>query len=198
MICKRRSARRGRNEGSITKRADGRWMARLQVGYDARGRRIRKCYYGRTRQEVQERLAHGLSELANGATPRSDERVTLAGYLQTWLTERVAPSARPSTYRTYEYIVRVHLAPGLGRIALAKLTAQDVQAFLNAKNRSELSPRTVGHIRAVLRAALNEAVRWGYCHPQRVRRCSPASRASSRSGGHVARAGTRGVGRRAR
>ena len=52
--------------------------------------------------------------------------------------------------------------PGLGRIALAKLTPADVQSFLNRKSQSGLSARRVQMLRAVLRRALWTAERWGY------------------------------------
>jgi integrase len=41
------------------------------------------------------------------------------------------------------------------------LTPQHVQALVNEKARSGLSPRTVQYIRDVLRNALNKAMRWG-------------------------------------
>ena len=44
-------ARRGTNEGSIYKRADGRWAGVIHLGYEG-GRRRRKAIYGKTRQEV--------------------------------------------------------------------------------------------------------------------------------------------------
>jgi integrase len=62
---------------------------------------------------------------------------------------------------SYASVVRVHLAPGLGQLPLARLTPQHVQALLNAKSASGLSPRTVGYLRAVLRQALRQAERWG-------------------------------------
>ncbi len=57
--------------------------------------------------------------------------------------------------------MRLHLIPGLGRIPIAKLTPAEVQAFLNAKLESGLSPRRVQYILAVLRRALVTAERWG-------------------------------------
>lgn len=69
---------------------------------------------------------------------------------------------RPKTYQTYEQLVRVHLDPGLGRIRLDRLTPAHVQQFLNAKAADGLSPQTVVHLRAVLRAALTKALRWGF------------------------------------
>ena len=37
-----------------------------------------------------------------------------------------------------------------------------MQRFLNGRSKAGLSPRTVQYIRAILRAALGQAVRWGY------------------------------------
>ncbi len=68
---------------------------------------------------------------------------------------------RASTFSSYDGIVRLHLAPDLGRIALAKLTPADVQRLLNAKRAAGLSPRRVAYIHAVLRRALVTAERWG-------------------------------------
>jgi integrase len=52
--------------------------------------------------------------------------------------------------------------PALGNTTLGDLTAQDVQRFLNGRTKAGLSPRTVQYIRAILRAALGQALRWGY------------------------------------
>src|SRR5262249_27537688 len=45
------SGRRGHGEGSIHKRADGRWAATIDLGWED-GRRKRKTLYGKTRREV--------------------------------------------------------------------------------------------------------------------------------------------------
>ena len=58
-------------------------------------------------------------------------------------------------------MARVHISPELGRIPLAKLTAQDVQSFLNRKQAGGLSPRTCQYLHAILRRALGQAERWG-------------------------------------
>lgn len=47
------SGKRGNNEGSITKRSDGRYVARITVGRDPKtGKLQRVSYYGQTRQEA--------------------------------------------------------------------------------------------------------------------------------------------------
>jgi hypothetical protein len=82
-------------------------------------------------------------------------------FLRQWLDEVARPTIRASTYESYSDIVTLHLAPGLGRIALAKLTPADVQSFLNRKAETGLSPRRVQMLHAVLRRALVTAERWG-------------------------------------
>jgi len=89
-------------------------------------------------------------------------RMTLAVYLQHWLAESAKPTIRESTYVSYRTIVRKHLVPQLGRVQLAKLTPQMVEQFLNNRIGTGLSPRRVQYFHAVLRRALNRAMKAGY------------------------------------
>jgi len=60
--ARRFSGRRGANEGSIFRRkTDGRWVAVKSLGYDG-GKRVRKAYYGHTREEVAPLLATGIKK----------------------------------------------------------------------------------------------------------------------------------------
>ena len=47
---------REHNEGSIRKRPDGTWEARVTVGIMADGKQKRKSLYGKTRQEVNAKM----------------------------------------------------------------------------------------------------------------------------------------------
>src|SRR5688500_1630082 len=67
--------RRGKGEGSIVQRADGRWMGRVDLGRGPDGRRQRKTVYGATRQAVAEQLNRDLGRSSSGellttSTPR--------------------------------------------------------------------------------------------------------------------------------
>ena len=152
-------AKRGQNEGTIFLRSDGRWAAVVNLGWQD-GKRRRKCFYGATRAEVQEKLIEALRDRQLGL-PVIVERQTVAQFLQTWLDGIAKPSVRPKTFDSYSWIIRHHLVPGLGRVALVKLSPQEIQAFLNRKLESGLKPRTVQHIHATLRAALGQAEKWG-------------------------------------
>src|SRR5687767_15326014 len=93
--------RRGNHEGSITKRADGRWMARITIERDpVTGKLRRLCLYGRTRQEVANQLARTLSDVGRGSLV-APHKLTLGEWLETWLKDYKEPSVPPVTFDTY-------------------------------------------------------------------------------------------------
>jgi len=156
--------RRGRNEGSITQRQDGRWEARIDLGRDPAGRRLRRSVYGRTRDEAHKALQAALRGRDEGRAP-TPARLTVGAYLvDTWLPiARV--KVRRSTYDSYSTIVAEHLVPAIGQIRLGALSVSDVDRMLRAKETSisrrgrRLSARRVAMVRATLRVALGHAVR---------------------------------------
>lgn len=150
-------ARRGNGEGTIGQRLDGRWEARIDLS--SGGKRRRKSIYGRTRQEVQRRLTAALRARDQGVTVRTNERLTVGAYLDAWLRDTVRPSVRMATYVSYEGHVRGHLAPAIGSIPLVRLTPQDVRLLQARGLAAGLTPRTVQHIHATLRTALQQALR---------------------------------------
>lgn len=153
-------SKRGNNEGSIYKRADGRWAAAVTIPQTG-GKQTRKTLYGRTRQEVQQKLTKALRDQQQGI-PATNDRITLKAFLARWLETCVKPPMRrPLTYTTYKTIIDLHVVPELGRIPLSKLKPGDVQDLLNKKSAAGLSNRRVEMIHAVLRTALNQAVSWG-------------------------------------
>ncbi len=70
------------------------------------------------------------------------------------------PTWPTTTYRDYAGHVRNHLAPELGRLKLAKLTATHVKPLYRKKLDSGLALRTVRYIHATLHKALDQAVKW--------------------------------------
>ena len=59
-------AKRGQNEGSIRKRKDGTWEARVTIGISADGKQQRKSLYGKTRQEVHNKMTDLLNNVFKG------------------------------------------------------------------------------------------------------------------------------------
>jgi integrase len=156
---KPKKRRRGRGEGSIYERKDGRFAGVVNVGY-RNGKRVRKNVYGETRGEVQEQLKKLLREQQLGL-PVAVERQTVKHFLTNWLENTAKPRLRPKSFVSYKQLTEHHLVPTIGKIELAKLTPQDVQELLNEMVKKGLSARTAQYVRAVLRRALNQALKWG-------------------------------------
>lgn len=151
--------RRGHGEGTISHRKDGRWTARVDLGW-VNGRRKRKQIYGKTRKEVAEQLKILLRDQQQGL-PIALERQTVGQFLDQWLNEKVKLQRRPKTFQSYAQVIRLYINPSIGRIQLAKLTPQEVQTLLNRRREEGLSARTVQYVRGILRSALAQAVKWG-------------------------------------
>ena len=153
-------SRRGPNEGSIYRREDGRWVAAVSVGYAPNGRRRRRRVFGKTRGEVVETLTAEKRAHASGVQPE-DGRTTMGAYLERWLVESAQTRLRPLTFQSYASVTRGHLIPAFRRVRLAKLQPLDVERHLRAELDAGLSPHSVRNQHAILRRALNDAVRWG-------------------------------------
>src|SRR4051812_45644235 len=109
-------SKRGSQEGSISKRKDGRWEARLQLGYE-NGKRKRKCFYGETRREVQLKLTAALRDLQQGIAP-APERQTVAQFVDRYL-ETVVSGRAGNTQRNARAVFRAHIIPAFGSRPLA-------------------------------------------------------------------------------
>lgn len=151
--------KRGQNEGGCYQRKDGRWEASITLDV-VEGKAKRKSYYGRTKAEAMAAMRAARRDLDAGL-PIDVGRQTVGQFLDRWLADVVTPTVRPKTRHSYAQIVRLHLKPALGHHQLAKLAPQHVQAMMNAKGAAGLSPRTVQYLRAVLRQALGQALKWG-------------------------------------
>jgi integrase len=152
-----RAGRRLNGEGSVTRRADGRWMGRFYA-WTTTGTQKRITVYGRTRKEATEKMREAQEHNRQGI-PVPDRAWKLGDWLDHWLEHVVSLNRRPATYRLYEMTVRLYLKPGLGSSPLTRLSASRVQAFFNGQLAAGSSIRTVQVMKTVLSSALSRAMR---------------------------------------
>jgi integrase len=141
--------KRGNGEGSITKRGDGRWMARVSLPSG------RKTLYARTRVEVDAKLTAVKASAKDGAPNRFD-RLSLRSFVRTWL-EATRRTVRWGTWRKREMHMRLHVLPTLGHVALSRITTEQLEDLYAAKVDEGLSEQTVKHIHATIHCALEQA-----------------------------------------
>ena len=96
------SARRGKGEGAISCRKDGRWVGIVDLGWRD-GKRARKYVYGKTRAEVTTKLHQAIRQRDAGLLVPSDQ-TTVEEFLSTWL-ESAQATNRPSTWQRYKQYV---------------------------------------------------------------------------------------------
>src|SRR5215467_12852397 len=153
--------KRGNNEGSITRRPDGRWMAQVTIGRDpATGKPKRATFYGKTRQDVGDKLTKALRDKQQG-TFVAPHKLTLGEWLDTWLWEYAKPQVRSITFVSYEMLTRRHFKPALGHIPLQDLRPEHVQHYMNDKLQHGLAPQTLALHHVVLTEALARAEKNG-------------------------------------
>ena len=159
MAAKRKTRKqRGRGEGSISRRANGRWEAKITVGYGGTGKRIRRAVYGDTKQEVQDKLAE-LRGQARAGTLVDPSSLTLADYLTHWLANTVKPKTSVNTHARYESLVRLKISPHIGGLKVATLVPMHVYHLMGELERLGESLWTGKMSGTVLHNALKQAVR---------------------------------------
>lgn len=151
--------------GHVRKRGNA-WYVVVDLPRSIDGKRQQKWHSGfRNKRDADKAVTEILSRLDQG-TYVVPTRQTLAEFLDEWLAA-TKPTIRPSTYATYESLVRTQVNPHIGSVPLQTLNAGRLNAFyaeLLASGRRDgkggLAPRSVRYVHAILRKALQDAVRW--------------------------------------
>ncbi len=132
-----------------------------RTSYDVRlrapdGRQYTKSF--RTRREAEKYIVKELAAQLNGTwiDPEAG-KVRLDKYSSTWLAQR--PALRPRTVELYEYLLRLHILPELGRRPLDRITPMMIRAW-HARLHTEhgLSATTAAKAYRLLRSMLATAV----------------------------------------
>jgi len=143
---------RSHGEGSIRKRRNGTWEARVSID----GRQVSFYAPSKTAAMAKARQARANAERGSGLVLPT---VTVATYLAVWLDLAVRPRTKPATHATYANVCRRHISPAIGHIRLARLTPTHVEAMMAGILDAGLSETTARHARDVLANALTAAER---------------------------------------
>jgi integrase len=154
-VAKRR--RRGRSEGTIGLRPDGRWEVRVDLGRGLKGQRQRKSVYAATQAEAIDELREFGGRAVDGRLVMSSTP-TVAHYLEDWFTTN-QDGWRASTQRGYRLAIDLHLVPAFGPMRVESLTPQRIQRWLTQHKQQHGARRRIALAHAVLRSALSEAKR---------------------------------------
>jgi integrase len=154
---RRTTGKRGNGEGSIYFFEP----RQLWCGAITADNGKRQVMYGRTRQEVAQKLHDALQKKEQGL-PLNASHMTLGDWLDHWLDHVVRTQCEPSTLEGYRICVRVHIKPYMGNVRLTKLTTERVERWLRDLERDGRGVRTRQYAIQRLRTALTEAVARGH------------------------------------
>ena len=161
--------KRGHGEGTVY-RNRGRWAGALTIDIAADGTQRRRYVYGDTRREVLARLDDLRRQRDAGRLIATTRGLTVAEYFSEWAAGTVAHQVaigelRESTADNYLDLADRMILPYLGRHRLEELKPVHLREWLAALRRTTTargrpySSRTVQLAHAILRRALNDAVR---------------------------------------
>lgn len=155
--------------GHIRKRGKDSWTIVLSMGRDpSTGKRRQQWFTIKgTKKDAERKLSELLHQVDTGQFIKP-AKITLAEFLDQWLSIYVIPNLSPKTAEGYAQIIRGHLIPGLGSIFLTELRPEHLQRYYSEKlssgradGKGGLSQRTVRHHHVTLHDALQSAVKWG-------------------------------------
>lgn len=169
------SKRRKQGEGTLRKRADGRWEARIIIGYNEKGLPITKNVTAMEKGKCLEKLEQLKEQCGVQFTGKVKSNMTFGDWMDFWYQQYEKQRIRPTTQAHYENLIYNHVVTDIGKLPLSELTQNDLQQFYSRlKNggrqvRTELygkglSDRMIRSCHAVCRKCLEKAVADGLIH----------------------------------
>lgn len=142
--------RRGEN---IYKRKDGRWEARYIKNILPDGTKKYASVYSKSYKQVKEKQRQA-AMLQSVKSDNSKFCVNNIMYL--WL-DRNKNNIKVTTYNKYESIIKNHIVPNLGNLAMISITLDNLSAFSNCLLEKGLAKSTANDVLLVLNMGLSFA-----------------------------------------
>jgi len=143
---------------TIREKRPGVWEVRVFTGADARGRPTQMSRTVRGGKRDAQRLAAQLETNAGDAKPAGR---LVADVLDAWVKQNVDTWA-PSSARDQQSRVRSIKKDPIARLSLSRLSVGDVERWHTRLRAAGMADPGIKNQHGVLRAALSQAVRWGW------------------------------------
>lgn len=147
--------RRGEN---IYRRKDNRWEGRYSKGKHADGRKKYGSVYGKSLQEVREKLYPLKLKYQIYQAIHGESAMTLNEWGYRWLYE-VQSGIKQSTYANYEHKLVHYVLSAIGNYGLNELDEEVGEELLNSLIDQALKPSTIQVIFRITKQCMKEAIR---------------------------------------
>jgi integrase len=142
----------GKYEATIYPEQDG-YTGAISLGFDGRGRRRRVKRKGRTKEAVKDKLKEVVNNLESGI--KASPNYTVADAVTDWQAKGLKGRA-DKTIEILSGLAKQHVIPEIGTIKLAKLSADDVDEWLDGLT-GKLSTRTLQTVHSILKRSIRQA-----------------------------------------
>lgn len=180
-MTRRKPRRREYGTGSVYQRRDGIWVATIEAGTNAAGKRRRLTVSGKTEELCRQRLKEKQRALAITGETSVSPRATVKSWADEWLPI-VERRLRPSAYNASASAVRRWIVPTIGHVRFDQLQPAHVRAVAQAQRDVGRSSSTQLRTHSVLMTLLKAALIEGYPVTDRVLAVeAPAAAVSDRT-----------------
>jgi integrase len=126
------------------------------------------------KRDAERVLAELITEVEAGSH-RQRRRHTVTDLLDRWMAHTEGLGRAPSTLVRYRSAINTNINPRLGKLDVTKVGPAEIDALYGHLLRSGLNPLSVRKSHAILSAAFNQAVKWGWVDRNPVLRTTPPS-----------------------
>ncbi|WP_327253654.1 tyrosine-type recombinase/integrase [Streptomyces sp. NBC_01244] len=158
----KKSTRRANGETAIYFGKDGRWHARVPMGYRDNGEPYRRHITRTTEDLLMEEVKRLEKQRDQGTAQQPGKLWTVEKWLWHWVENIAKEVVSENTYDGYEVAVRVHLVPGIGRHRIDRLEPEHLESLYRRMKAKGSKPATAHQAHRTARTALGEAVRRGH------------------------------------
>ncbi|MGL9730809.1 tyrosine-type recombinase/integrase [Enterococcus sp. DIV0756] len=148
---------RGEN---IYYRKDGRWEGRYAIGRKSNGRLKYGYIYGKTYQDVREKLLPLKQQSERMMELYGKSLMTYSEWIIQWKKE-IRMSVKVSTFSDYCYKLSRYLLPHLGNTPMYQVTSERIQEIVDHYIDQRLSASSIQIIVCLLKKTLNDAKKQG-------------------------------------
>lgn len=156
--------RRANGEGSVYKKANGKWQGELPLGLKTNGRPDRKYFTGDTQKEVLDKMKAAKKLNEKGINLKAKQK-RYGEWLDEWHKDFHSISVSNKTSVDNALLIEKYIKPGIGNLYVDEITTYDLQVFLNSLSEKGkiageggLSYNTVRLIYNVVKNSLAQAV----------------------------------------
>ena len=146
----------------ITKRKDGRYMARFQYegeNYILYGRELNKLIL--QIEDLKYEVRHGLYE--------KEQNILVGTWFRTWMEEYKLNQVKPTTYDLYERTYDGHIKPYIQKRKLKDIRPEHIQRIFNTEAK-KVKQQTLTRIQVILNGMFQQAYKNGIIQKNPVKR----------------------------